>query len=288
FSNSLWEWEGKEENTDILMRAVYVDIDYFKTLGIEIVEGRSFSPEFPTDAEAAIMVNETAATVMNMDSPLGKWLGRGDFRPNIIGVVKNYHYRSIHTNIDPLILMYDPNNVNQILVSIKPENIEETMGQIENIWDTHSGGLAFEPTFLEDNLADMYAGDRAVGKIFRYMTFFAIFISCLGLFGLASYTTEQRTKEIGIRKVLGASTSGIALLFTREFTKWVFIANILAWPIAWLLMNELLQVYAYKTSMGKLTFILAGVLSVLIAVFTILYQILRSARSNPIDAIRYE
>jgi len=288
FSNSLWRWEGQDPDEETLMRAVFVDFDYFETFGMEIVEGRSYSKEFSTDATVAIMVNEEAVKAMGMESPIGKRLSLGNNNMKIIGVVKNYHFRSLRQEIDPLILIYNPGPCGVLFARLKSENIPKTIGYMENIWKEFAPGHPFNYRFLDEALDDLYRSEQQIGTILRYFSILAIFISCLGLFGLASFMAEQRTKEIGIRKVLGASVSNIVLLLSREFTKWVLLANIIAWPVAYFAMHKWLQSYAYSTNIALWSFILSGVLALVIASVAVSYQSIKAAVTNPADSLRYE
>ena len=288
FSNSLWRWEGQSPDEEILMRAVFIDVDYFKTFGMEIAEGRSFSKEFPTDATEAIMVNEEAAKVMGMESPIGKRLSIGDNNFKIIGVVKNYHFRSLQQEIEPLILLYFPQRCRVLFARLKSDNIPQTIGYIENLWKKFAPGLPFNYRFLDEALDRLYRSEQRIGTLFRYFSILAILISCLGLLGLASFMAEQRTKEIGIRKVLGATASNIVALLSKEFFKWVIVANFIAWPIAYFALNKWLQSYAYKINVALWSFILSGALALVIALATVSYQSIKAALANPVDSLRYE
>jgi putative ABC transport system permease protein len=288
FSNSLWRWEGQSPDEEILMRAVFIDVDYFKTFGMEIAEGRSFSKEFPTDATEAIMVNEEAVKAMGMEFPIGQRLSIGDNNFKIIGIVKNYHFRSLRQEIDPLILIYSPENSRALFARLKSEQIPQTIGYIENAWKKFAPGYPFNYRFLDEALDGLYRSEQRIGTLFRYFSILAILISCLGLLGLASFMAEQRTKEIGIRKVLGATASNIVALLSKEFTKWVIVANIIAWPIAYFALDKWLQSYAYKTNVALWSFILSGALALLIALATVSYQSIKAALANPADSLRYE
>ena len=288
FSNSLWRWEGQDHDEETLMRGVFVDYDYFKTLGMEIVEGRSYSKEFSTDATEAIMVNEEAVKAMGMESPIGKRLTIGDDNFKIIGVVKNYHFRSLRQEIEPLILLYYTKFSRILFARLKSENIPKTIGYMENIWKKFALGYPFNYRFLNEALDRLYRSEQRIGTIFRYFSFLAIFISCLGLFGLASFMAEQRTKEIGIRKVLGATVSNIVLLLSKEFSKWVLVANILAWPVAYYAMHKWLQSYAYRMIITIWPFFFAAFLALVIALMTVSYQAFKAAIANPADALKYE
>ncbi len=288
FSNSLWRWEGQSPDEEILMRAVLIDFDYFKTFGMEIAEGRSFSKEFPTDVTEAIMVNEEAVKAMGMESPIGNRLSLQDENFKIIGVVKNYHFRSLRQEIDPLILLYYPQYCRILFARLKGDKIPQIIGYIENVWKKFAPDYPFNYNFLDEALDRLYRSEQRIGTLFRYFAILAVLISCLGLLGLASFMAEQRTKEIGIRKVLGATMSNIVLLLSREFTKGVIIANIIAWPIAYFALHKWLQSYAYKTNIALWSFISSGMLALLIALLTVSYQSVKAALANPADALRYE
>jgi putative ABC transport system permease protein len=288
FSNSLWRWEGQDPDEEILIRASFIDYNYFETFGMEIIEGRSYSKEFSTDPTEALIVNEEAVKVMGMESPLGKQLGIGDNQAKIIGVVKNYHFRSLKQEIEPLILILNPQNCWALFARLNSEDVSKTIGHMEKIWGQFAPGYPFNYRFMDEAIDNLYRSEQQIGTLFGYFSILAIFISCLGLFGLASFMAEQRTKEIGIRKVLGATVSNILLLLSKEFAKWVLIANLIAWPVAYYAMNRWLQGYAYRINIALWSFILAAVLALAIALFTVSYQAVRAATANPADALRYE
>jgi hypothetical protein len=287
FSNSLWKWEGQDPDEEILMRATFVDEGFFETLGMEIIEGRAFSQEFSTDTNAYI-VNQNAAQAMGMSSAVGKSLSGGGRTGAIVGVVKDYHFRSLRQEIDPLILIYSPDNSWVLFARLRGEDMPKTIGYIEGVWNKFAPGYDFNYGFMDEALDALYRAEQRTGTIFRYFSFLAILISCLGLFGLASFMAEQRTKEIGIRKVLGATVSNIVLLLSKDFTKWVLVANVLAWPVAFYAMSRWLQGFAYRTPMHWWPFLVAAVLALVIALFTVSFQAVKAARANPADTIKYE
>jgi len=250
------------------------------------VEGRNFSWDLSTDTSHCIL-NEEAVKQMGLDSPLGKWLRHGE-KGEIIGVVKNYHFMPFTYEIQPLMLLYNPQLFRYAMVRIRGMNIPQTIGSLEKLWKKFAPEYPFEYHFLNEDFDTIYQNERRMDEVFRYFTFLAVFISCLGLFGLASYMTEQRTKEIGIRKVLGASISGVILLLSKEFTKWVVLANVIAWPVAYFAMNRWLQGYAFRVNISLLTFALAGMLALFISLLTVSYQAIRAALANPVDSLRYE
>ena len=280
------EWEGKAPDQNINFNISVVDPDYLDTMGLELIQGRNFSYEFSTDTSKYIL-NEEAVKQMGLDSPIGKWLEFGG-KGEIIGIVKNYHYMPFTYKIEPLILYYNPSYFRYTMLRIRGNDIPQTMGFLENIWGKFAPEFPFEYHFLDEDYERIYRTEQRLGELFRYFTFLAIFISCLGLFGLASFMAEQRTKEIGIRKVLGATVSGVTLLLSREYTKWVLLANILAWPFAYFAMHKWLQGFAYQVEMSVLTFVIACLLTLATALLTVSYQAIKASIANPVEALRHE
>jgi len=281
-------WEGKRADEKIGIGVRMVDYDYLKTFQMEMAQGRFFSKEFPTDATEGYIVNEAAVKAMGMKSPLEKRFSLWDRNGKIIGVIKDFHTESLHNEIGPFVLLIWPDWYGWMSVKLKSDNVSSALGFLENKIKEFVLGYPLEYQFLDVEIDNLYKTEQLTGKIIIYITLLALFISCLGLFGLASFTAEQRTKEIGIRKALGASVSGIVVLLSREFTKWVVIASLIAWPIAYFAMNKWLQNFVYRTSIGWWTFILAGVLALVIALFTVSYQSIKAALANPVDSLRYE
>jgi ABC-type antimicrobial peptide transport system permease subunit len=288
FSNARWSWEGKDPEKDVLFRANFVDIEYFDTLKIQTIQGRTFSRDFTTDTEA-IVINETSARVMGFENPIGKRVKLGeDNEFHIIGVVKDYHYVSLHTEIEPLILLLVPDRSNDLMARILPKNVHRTLEYMETTWKKFAGDYTFDFRFMDDRLDLLYRSEHRAGRIAAIFTVLAIFVSCLGLFGLASFMALRRTKEIGVRKVLGAPISGIVILLTKEFSKWVLLANVVAWPLAYWAMNSWLKDFPYRMEIKPWIFLLSGFLTFLISILTISYQTVKSALANPVDSLRYE
>ena len=289
FSNTLWHWKGQKPDEEILFRCNLINYDYFKAFGLELVAGRPFSKEFPTDTNAVI-INETAMRAMGLENPVGKRLAYfdGEFNIEIIGIVKDYHFRSLHQRIEPQILILSTDATRLLCTRILATDIARTIKEVEQVWKTFAPAFSFEYNFLDESLDNLYRSEMRISKIFRYFTALAIFISCLGLFGLASFMAEQRTKEIGVRKVLGASVPGIVLLLSKEFGKWVLVANIIAWPIAWYAMSKWLQNFAYRTNITWTTFIISAGIALLIALLTVSYKSIKAALANPVESLRYE
>jgi ABC-type antimicrobial peptide transport system permease subunit len=281
-------WEGKPEGLRIQMQIVSVDFDYLDTFRMEMAEGRFFSEEFESDSKEGHILNEAAIKAMGLDSPLGKRFTVWGRKGTIIGVVKDFNYKSLHNEIEPLILTMEPRAYRYGCIRISSAHIEETIGTIENVWNTFSAGFPFDYAFLDDRLDNLYKSEQSIGTVFNYFTLLVMFIACLGLFGLASFTAETRTKEIGIRKVLGAPVSRIVLLLSREYAKWVLYANILAWPAAYFIMSKWLESFAYRTDIRIQMFFLAAAMALAIALVTISYQCIKTALSNPVDSLKYE
>ena len=288
FSNSLWRWEGQAPDEEILMRALMADVDYFSVLGMEIIDGEDFSRAWPFDKEFSCVINEEAARVMGMGEPVGQWLNVGKNKGTIRGVVKDYHFSPLSQKIEPLIIIFLPPSSRTIFVRLQSDNITKTLAGIEDVWNKFAPQYEFRYRFLDESLDSLYRSEQRIGRISRYFSLLAIIISCLGLFGLASYMAEQRTKEIGVRKILGASIPNIVYILNKEMTKWVIVANIIAWPLAYFGARQWLKSYAYRIEIGILPFLAAALLTFFIALLTVSYQSIRSARANPADALRYE
>jgi putative ABC transport system permease protein len=269
-----------------------VDYDYIDTLGMTIVEGRNFSREFSTDTDAAI-VNQAVLKQFGWLDINNHRLGRimnqkGDVKLyNVIGVVEDFHYESLRSTIGPLV-MFLGDSRGLMSFRIETEDISRTVGLLESKWKEFLPHQPFEYMFLDARFNELYRTEQQIGRIFGVFATLAIVIGCLGLFGLAAFTAEQRTKEIGIRKVLGASAPGIIRLLLKEFVILVGISNLVAWPIAYLVMRRWLQDFAYRTSLGLGVFLLAGVLTLLIALFTVSFQAVKAALAEPIRSLRYE
>jgi len=257
-------------------------------MGIEVVQGRTFSPEFATDTEG-VVVNERLLKELGIEDPLGKPL-KGYYMPlTIIGVVKDYVFEDFRNSILPALHHNKPTwGIKQILVRISPENISGTLSLLEKTWKDIQPNKPFLYSFLDDMMEAMYNEEKRWGAIVGYSSALAVIIACMGIFGLTSIAVNRRTKEIGIRKVLGASIPQIIDILTRELIWLVGIANIISWPLAYFAMKMLLDNYYYRINLGLQYFILAGVLSLLIAVLTTIFLATRAAVANPVESLRYE
>ncbi|MCK4793791.1 MAG: hypothetical protein KAV87_59230, partial [Desulfobacteraceae bacterium] len=206
----------------------------------------------------------------------------------VIGVVEDFHFESLHQEIKPVALYIYPEMFAYLSVRISSNGVSRALHFLKNKWEELTPEQTFEYSFLDEDFNNLYKADMRLSKIFGYVSLFAIFIACLGLLGLAAFTVKQRTKEIAIRKILGASIQGIIILLSKEFSKWVLVSNIIAWPIAYFIMNNWLQNYAYRINIGIWTFFLSGILVLVIVLLSVSFQAIRSALANPVEALRYE
>ncbi len=283
-SISLNDWEGRDTDAHYLLDILSVDQDYLKVFGLNLVEGRFFRAEETNKAEHPIVVNETAIKAMGMKDPIGKRVRES----RIIGVIKDYHFDSLHNAITPLGMICAPEDYDSLLVKIRPGNLSETIAAIKGSWLEVAPEYPFEFRFLDESIDSLYKNDQKVGKAINLATVLALFIACLGLFGMASFSAEQRTKEIGIRKVFGASIPSIFFLLSKQFSKWVIAANVVAWPVAYFVMSKWLSGFAFHTSLNIVFFVFAAAVALMIAMITVSYQTLKAALANPIHSLRHE
>jgi putative ABC transport system permease protein len=270
------------------------DYDFVKTFGTRLLEGRYFAKEFSTDSNSVIL-NETAVKELGLSDPIGKQIlhpteeeGKYD-RLNIIGVMNDFHLETLHGEIHPVVFsLIEPEDNEFLSLKLKSREARELIDEIENIWAEFSPNKPFEYFFIDEDFDRYYKEDIKTSKLFTAFSLLAVFIACLGLLGLISYTAERRTKEIGIRKTLGASLPSILILLSRDFTLWIIIANVIAIPVAYYFMSAWLEEFAYRISINPLTFIIAGIVTILIALITAAYQTLKAALSNPVDSLRDE
>jgi putative ABC transport system permease protein len=266
---------------------------------LKITAGRNFSKAFGADERESVIINESAVKRYGWKEPLGKIIkvsapsGIGGWLPRkVIGVVKDVHIHPVTRTIEPLILSNVPdhhyNPLRVFVVRIKPGDIKGTLDFLKRKWEALVPHMPFNSFFLDESFDRQFRNIERSREILSYFTFLAIFIACLGLFGMASFTAERRTKEVGIRKVMGATVSSITLLLTKEFTRLVILANLFAWPIAYFVMNNWIRNFPYRTSIGIWSFILSGGMALVIAWFTVSYQAIKAATADPVEALRYE
>jgi len=281
-----YSWAGKRVGEDILFHHLDTDEDYAKTFHLALKEGRFFSSEFASDSYG-VVINEKAAEVMGLKNPVGEIISspRGT-KLTIIGVLKDFHFQSLHYKIEPLLMKKGvSNNFN---VKIKPDHIPKTLEFINKTFKSFDPGLPMNFHFLDDDFDNMFRTEQRMGKIFRFFSLLAIIISCLGLIGLSLFMTELRTKEIGIRKVNGAKPLEIFTLLSREYLQWVLISILVASPVGWFVMHKWLESFAYKTELSWWIFAIAGILALAVAWMTVSWQSLNAALKNPVVALRYE
>ncbi|MFH0999774.1 MAG: FtsX-like permease family protein, partial [Bacteroidota bacterium] len=271
----------------LLIHFYFADHDYISTFDIKMADGRNFDLTKPTDSSCFIL-NEAAIKQMGMSDPVGKWFDLWGNRGNIIGVIKDFNYKSLHKPVEPLLLILVPQVYGYMFIKINEQDIHGTMGQIEDLWSKFNSGFPMDFKFLDDEYQKLYLAEQKLGTLFSSFAAIAIFLSCLGLFGLATYMAEKRTKEIGIRKALGASGTKITRLLTWEFTKWVMLSTLIAWPLTYLYLNKWLQNFAYRTDLDLYVFVLGGILVLIIAILSVVSQALKASRTNPAITLKYE
>jgi putative ABC transport system permease protein len=288
------------ENITQSATQLMVDYDYIKTLGLQIVAGRDFSKDMQTDKDHAWIINETAVKSLGFGTPqnaLGKdlaWHPWGAANPDslktgkIIGVVKDFNYKSLYDKVETTVLQIFPDAAWKVAVKMKTAGISNTINSVKNVWNKFSPEYPLEYKFLDENFEQMYKAEDKLKSLLWIFTGIAIFVGCLGLFGLAAYTAERRKKEVGIRKVLGASTEGVVLLLSKDFIKLVIISLLIASPVAWYFMNKWLQDFAYRIHISWWIFIITAFIAISIAFATVSFQAIKAALANPVKSLRTE
>ncbi len=281
--------KGGEEGDSVSIQALPADFGFIKSLGLEILSGRDFNEEFSLDSQESVILNEAAVQMLGYESPIGEKLVLfGNRDVSVIGVVKDFHVKSLHNKISPMLIYIDPKFYLLTATKIKPDDSEATLAYMGEIWKTVLGESEFNYRYMKDAYYGFYAAEEKTGKLISIFTLLALFISCLGLFGLAAFMTNRKFKEIGIRKVLGASTRSIAALYSKEFAKWVIVANIVAWPVAYFLIDKWLGNFAYRIALTPVPFVLSGAAALAIALATVGSHAIRAAMANPVDSLRAE
>jgi ABC-type antimicrobial peptide transport system permease subunit len=288
WTTDMVDWLGKDPGNDVQVAMNMVSYDFAETYGIDILEGRDFSRSFASDSISAYVINEEMVKLMGLQNAIGAKLTIWDNPGEVIGVMKNFHFRPLDSHIQPLAFVLKDENVFNMAVRTHSGDISSALGFIEDTWKNMIPDYPFEYAFLDDQFDRTYRGLERMGDLAGSFSLLAVFIACLGLFGLASFMAEQRTREIGIRKVLGASATGIVRLLLREFAILVIVANVVSWPIAWLVMNRWLEDFAYHINPGLGVCALAGCLALTIAILTAGSQTLKAAFANPVDALKHE
>jgi putative ABC transport system permease protein len=293
FSNNAFFKEGESTSNTYLLHQSWVSFEFGKTFGYELVEGRFFSREFPTDS-LAIVINEAAAKSLGLADPIGKILlypwGENTFRNlKIIGVVKDFNFKSLHTKIEPAAFTLMPGNWEGVVsVRLKPESMNNSIKQIQSVWESFNTGYPFEYFFFDDHLDDLYKAEQRTNSIFILFSALSILIAFMGLLGLISFIAEQRKKEIGVRKTFGSTSLNIVLLISKDILKLIVIASIISWPIAYYVMDNWLQDFSYRVGINYFMFILIPILTIILSLLTVIYQTVKAAKKNPAETLRYE
>lgn len=283
--------EGTRQEDAKTLSTFVVDHDFIETLGIEIIAGRGFSRDFAGDTAAFILNEAAAASFGWQEDAIGKIVEIPGFqrKGEVVGVAKDFNFITLHSKVEPVVIhVGQPSWFSVFAVKVLPHQVPETIQFLSEKWANYEENHPFTYSFLQDDLGKLYKSEVKIGQLFSYFSFLAIFVGCLGLFGLASFTAEQRRREIGIRKVLGASVSGLVKLLSKDFVVLVGIANIFAWPLAWFAVHRWLADFAFRVDVGPGIFVAAGLLALFIAILTVGYQAVKAAVSNPVDVLKYE
>jgi putative ABC transport system permease protein len=283
-NTNTWTVRGEPKPMTIMQ----TDPDFLEVMGLDLIEGRNLSWEMISDLGLNYIVNEEAVSFLGLD-PLFEETFRANFGASrIIGVVKNFHFRSLHQRIGPMAIIWFDGWTDTVVIKVSGTDISGAISHIQDAWAEVCPEDPFSYTFMDENVGRLYETEIRLGRIIKSFVALAVFLSCLGLFGLSAYIAEQKTKEIGIRKVLGAKESELVLLLSKDFTKWVLLANLFAWPAAYYTAEKWLRGFAYRISLDIVPFLLASVGALLVALLTVSYQSIRAARANPVQAIRHE
>jgi len=278
-------WQGKDPNLHIEYYGNAADVGFFETMNLQMAEGRTFSKEFADSS--SVIFNQSAIAAMGLRNPVGKTVSLWGEKKQIIGVVKDYHYQSLYTKIGPAFFTFSNNNPTTV-VKIKAGTQQQTIAAIKALYKRYNDGLDFAYSFLDDDYNKLYASEERVAALSKYFAGIAIIISCLGLFGLAAFTAQKRQKEIGIRKVIGASVSNVVAMLSKDFLVLVCMALLIATPVAWWITNKWLQSFAYRIHISPLIFVITAAVVVLITLLTISFQSIKAAIANPVKSLRTE
>jgi len=279
------DWEGKDPKLGIEYYGNEVSDDFFETMDLQIVQGRAFSKDFSDTS--SVIFNQAAIKAMGLKNPVGKTVSMWGHEKQIVGIVKDYHYKSLYEKVGPSFIEYAPNN-QTTLVKIKAGSEQKTIAGIKSLFNRFNTGLEFNYSFLDDDYSKLYASEQRVAVLSRYFAGIAILISCLGLFGLAAFTAQKRQKEIGIRKVIGASVSNITTMLSIDFLKLVALSALTAFPVSWWMLSNWLESFAYRIHISPLVFVIAGASVIIITVITVSFQSIKAAIANPVKSLRTE
>ena len=278
-------WPGKTPDDQIQFWETKSGNGLLDLLEIKIVEGRDFSDDFPSDT-AAIIFNEAAIQAMGLEDPIGTVVNHYRGEKKIIGVVKDFNLISLHTAVEPMLFWYEPNSTHFVMVKLESSRVLEGLQNVGEVYESFNQGYLYEPSFVDDDYQAMYVAEERVSVLSKYFAGFAVLITCLGLFGLASFTMERRTKEIGVRKILGSTDLGIVKLLSSEFSVLMLVAMIFSIPLSYLVSNLWLDNFAYQIDLSWWIFVLGPLLIVLVSAVTVFTQSIRAASTNPVESLR--
>jgi putative ABC transport system permease protein len=283
---------GGDPDKTVTLQALPADYGYVKSMGLELIEGRDLSREYALDGNESALLNETALKVLGLENPIGAKLliprDQKMIEMIVVGVVRDFHVQSLHNKINPMIIFIEPKMYAMMAVKISSVNPEATIQSLKETWESVLPFAGFNYRYMEDAYHSFYRTEEKSWKLITIFTCLALLVSCLGVFGLASFMTSKRVKEIGIRKVLGATPAGITVLLSKQFTQWVIISNVFAWPLAYYLLSRWLENFAYRMNLGPIPFLVSGAVALAIAVLTVSFQAIKAALANPVESLRYE
>ncbi len=282
------DWEGKSEDSKVRINILFVDADFVNTLQMKVETGRDFSINFASDSSESYIINSEAAKQIGFENPIGKFMSADGQKGKIIGVIKDFHFKSLHSIIEPMCLSIAPRERFYCYIRVKPENMNDVMPFVDDVWSEFNQNIPFEYFHMDVTLQNMYKSESSFGKLSILSTIIALIVACLGLFGLASYIAERRIKEIGIRRALGASTISIVNILTKQMLSWVLLAGLISCPISYFIINKWIQNFAYQITIQWWVFLVGILISLTIALLTIISKAVKVANTNPVNALRYE
>lgn len=277
-----------DKNNEHFVSTITADYDYAQTLGLDLKEGRWLSKEYPSDIENSVLITEEAAKVLGYNKSPGGFVTISGEQKKVVGILKDYHNAALFQEIQPVVIMLNPGNNWTGIIRLSKNNTQQGLEAVEKAWNAIAPNRPFEFSFLDQRIEAQYRKDEKLARLFMGFTFIAIFVACLGLFGLSAFIIKSRSKEISLRKILGASLTNISGLLSKEFIKLIFIGFLLAIPISWYIMNKWLSEFTYRINISYGTFLLSGVLIILIAIATICSQIIKAATTNPVESLKSE
>ena len=280
--------EGVAEEDTWIISVFSFDEHFMELMNMEVIDGRGYDREMATDPTEAVLINEAMAKELNWEEPVGRTITFGNQQRTVVGVVKDFHFTNMRHKIEPLAMLFNPNGGGNLALKFNSEGTAETIAFVQSSWDEIFPNNPLEYGFFDEEFGQQFASDEKFGQLVFSFTWLAIFIACLGLFGLSAFTAEQKTKEIGVRKVLGASVGGIVVLLSKQFSMLILVAMLLAAPLAYYIMNIWLGDFEYRVEIDPLWFILSAIVAFGIAIITVTFQSIKAATSNPINALRYE